>query len=97
MELAELFKFRTEVEEYRDVPWESEATEELLEDIVGRKYEKYKKTYPTMAKELEEKKKQSSKSCERFCEDVLENWWKTKSKGIRIEILRNDRHGLLSR
>ena len=56
MGLAKLFEFRTEVEEYKEVPWESEATEELLEDIVEKKYEKYKKTYPTMAKELEEKK-----------------------------------------
>jgi len=66
MGLAKLFEFRTEVEEYKEVPWESEATEELLEDIVEKKYEKYKKTYPTMAKELEERKNKVLKVAKDF-------------------------------
>ncbi len=53
MSLAELFEFKTGAE-VEEVPWESEATESLLEDIVRKKYGKRKKTYPTMAKEIKE-------------------------------------------
>ncbi|HDH44749.1 MAG TPA: hypothetical protein ENG66_05095 [Thermococcus sp.] len=61
--LAELFELRTKAEE---VPWESEATEELLEDIIKEKYGKYKKKYPEMAEELEETAKKVLKVAKEF-------------------------------
>lgn len=61
--LSELFEFRTEVEE---VPWITEATEELIEDIVRSKYGKDIERMPTMRKEIEEQAKRVEEVAKRF-------------------------------
>jgi len=56
-----------------EIPWIREATEELIEDIVRKKYEKKKERMPHLSKEIEEtarRVEEAAKKFIRFCREI---------------------------
>jgi len=74
MGLAELFEFRTETKgKGVETPWITEATEELMEDIIQDKYRRLMEKNPSFAEQLREEAqrvKEAAKSFIRFCRSI---------------------------